>query len=121
AGDGEGRQGGKVNQLAATVSEHAAPSDHLVFVDGDAFPIARVDPSLLTDFPLVAVCRAENLGDRQPHPCFCVTTVGCWNDVEGDWRPGYTWTNSEGETVTDVGGNLLAALEQHDVPWRPLL
>ncbi|MCU1429179.1 MAG: hypothetical protein JWL83_3179 [Actinomycetia bacterium] len=121
AGDLDGTHAEKLNQLAAIVSRDAAPDDHLVFVDGDAFPIATVDASLLVTVPLVAVCRAENLGDPQPHPCFCVTTLACWNEIAGDWRPGHTWVNSEGETVTDVGGNLLAALERHGVSWRPLL
>src|SRR5206468_3893574 len=102
-----GSHADKLNELARMVSREADPDDHLVFLDGDAFPIARVDEKLLADAPLAAVRRDENLGDRQPHPCFCVTTVEFWNRVHGDWRAGFRWKNSYGYSVTDVGGNLL--------------
>jgi hypothetical protein len=111
----------KLNRLARMVSMVAPPSDHLVFIDGDAFPIARVDESLLAHAPLAAVQRAENLGDQQPHPCFCVTTVGFWNTIGGDWREGYRWKNSLGYSITDVGGNLLRQLQKARQPWSPLL
>jgi hypothetical protein len=67
------------------------------------------------------VRRDENLGDRQPHPSFCLTTVGFWTAVDGDWHRGYEWTSSTGDRVTDVGGNLLGILSEHGTPWRPLL
>ncbi len=51
--------------------------------------------------PLIAVRRAENNNDRQPHPCFCVTTVGAWRQLPGDWSPGYKWaTVRAGASVT---------------------
>ena len=65
--------------------------------------------------------RDENLGDPQPHPCFCITTVGFWRDIEGDWRPGYKWPNSLGVMVTDPGANLLRLLEERGIVWRPLV
>ena len=91
-----------------------------MFLDGDAFPIA--DPiGLIEDglakAPLVAVRRAENVGDPQPHPCFCVTTVGTWRRLPGDWSGGYTWPGHQGKLVTDVGGNLLRALELAELDW----
>jgi hypothetical protein len=71
---------------------------------------------------LAAVRRDENLGDPQPHPCFCITTVGFWNDIGGDWRAaGYTWTNSLGYRTSDVGGKLLGTLNDAGIRWRPLL
>ena len=84
-----------------------------MFLDGDAFPIA--DPMALIEeslakAPLVAVRRAENVGDPQPHPCFCVTRVGTWRTLPGDWSGGFTWRGHRGKLVTDVGGNLLRAL-----------
>jgi hypothetical protein len=72
-------------------------------------------------FPLAAVRRDENLGDCQPHPCFCLTTVGFWHDIAGDWQEGGTWTNSIGEITTDVGGNLLHQLADGGIDWLPLL
>ena len=65
--------------------------------------------------------RSENLGDPQPHPCFCLTTVGFWFEIEGDWSRGYEWESSIGVPATDVGGNLLGILNERDIEWRPLL
>jgi hypothetical protein len=118
----------KLNQLAAEICDQAAEDDILMFLDGDAFPIADVGPLLeqtLAEVPLIAVQRAENLGDLQPHPCFCVTTVRTWLAVRGDWGPAATWAVSDGsarfDTVTDVGGNLMRRLEVTGTEWRPLL
>jgi hypothetical protein len=111
----------KLNALANIVRETARADDHLVFIDGDAFPIAPVTLAILGGTPLAAVRRDENLGDPQPHPCFCVTTVGFWTAIEGDWRPGYTWTNALGYRTTDVGANLLRILRNDRIEWRPLL
>jgi hypothetical protein len=116
-----GRHPDKLNRLAEIVSERAAPDDFIVFIDGDAFPIAPVTPEVLGGTPLCAVRRDENLGDPQPHPCFCVTTVGFWNEIGGDWRPGYTWRNELGYHTSDVGGNLLGTLRERGITWRPLL
>ena len=71
--------------------------------------------------PLVAVRRAENVGDPQPHPCFCVTSVGTWRRLPGDWSGGYTWPGHRGKLVTDVGGNLLRALELAQLEWVQIL
>jgi hypothetical protein len=121
AEDLDGRHPEKLNRLAEIAREHAAPDDMLVFLDGDAFPIAPVTTDVLGGTPLAAVRRDENLGQSQPHPCFCVTSVRFWFDIGGDWREGYTWTASNGEELTDVGGNLLGILRARGVEWRPLL
>lgn len=119
--DLDGTHPEKLNALAEMVRADAAADDLLVFLDGDAFPIATLDRGVLGDAPLAAVRRDENLGQRQPHPCFCVTTVGFWRDIGGDWNSGYEWLSNTGERITDVGGNLLEILERHEVGWRPLL
>jgi hypothetical protein len=112
----------KLNALAAVIAEQADPSDLLLFVDSDAFPITPVDGTLLGDTPLTAVRRDENAGSPVPHPCFCLTTVGFWNDIDGDWGAGkYHWTAPTGDRITDGGANLLARLEARDVAWTPLL
>jgi hypothetical protein len=121
AADLDGGHADKLNELAGIVAGQADPDDLLVFLDGDAFPIAPVGPGLLGGTPLCAVRRDENLGDRQPHPSFCVTTVGFWTGIGGDWRRGYEWTSATGERVTDVGGNLLGILTETGTDWRPLL
>lgn len=115
----------KLNILADLAAANStADDDLLIFIDGDAFPIGdilglwnRKSPQ----YPLVAIQRKENAGDMQPHPCFCMTTVGFWNHIHGDWNAGFTWENSLGQTVTDVGGNLLGALERRQIQWHPML
>ena len=119
----EGDHAPKLNALAQRIAERADPSDRLIFLDGDAFPVRPLTPridELLGEMPLAAVRRDENLGDRQPHPCFCATSVGFWTELGGDWREG-SWTNAAGALVTDVGGRLLAQLEGRGVAWHPLL
>ncbi len=121
AADLDGKHPEKLNRLAEDAREDARDDDLLLFVDGDAFPIAPVTPAILDEMALAAVRRDENAGDRQPHPSFCLTTIGFWFDIGGDWRRGHKWTASTGDQVTDVGGNLLGILEAADIPWRPLL
>jgi len=112
----------KLNALAAVISEQAAPDDQLLFIDSDAFPIARVDDTLLAEAPLAAVRRDENAAEPIPHPCFCFTTVGFWNEIRGDWGIGnYHWTAPTGDVISDGGANLLAILEERDIAWTPLL
>ncbi len=120
--DLEGKHADKLNELARIVTDSgAAPDDLLLFLDGDAFPIAPVGRGLLNGRPLAAVRQDECNGDRQPHPCFCLTTVGFWNEIGGDWRQGYQWEVEMGGTMTDVGGNLLGILERGQIEWEPLL
>jgi len=113
-----------LNRLAELVLDEGADGDVLLFMDGDAFPIAPLDERLrswLAQRPLAGVRRDENLGDPQPHPCFCATTVGFWREIGGDWSEGPTWRNAEGEEVTDVGANLLRSLDERGIEWTPLL
>lgn len=122
--DTQGPEAGKLNHLAFEISLQAADEDLLMFLAADAFPIA--DPMGLIErslsrAPLVAARRVENGGDRQPHPCFAVTTVGAWRSLAGDWSDGYPWTASGGGRVTDVGGNLLRRLELGATPWEQVL
>ena len=124
AQDVEGEHAEKLNALAGLVTERADPDDVLVFIDGDAFPVRPIGTwmsSVLRVHPLAAVRRDENVGDRQPHPSFCFTTVKLWRDLAGDWRKGGTWVNDEGRELTDVGGNLFRQLADAGVDWLPLL
>ncbi len=122
--DFEGMHADKLNALAGLVVEQADADDLLVFIDGDAFPVRPIGSwmeEILERYPLAAVRRDENRGERQPHPCFCVTTVGLWDKIAGDWRAGGTWTSPGGEEVTDVGGTLFNQLRSADIDWLPLL
>jgi hypothetical protein len=114
----------KLTLLGDLVAHAADPDEVIIFIDGDAFPVAPIMPFLrskLERYPLVAVRRDENNGDRQPHPSFCATTAGFWRQLPGDWRRGHTWTNPQGKEVTDVGGNLLGLLERAGIEWYPML
>ena len=81
-----GLHAAKLNHLAMEVTHEAADDDLLMFLDGDAFTIADPMPLIeesLQRAPLLAVRRAENVEEPQPHPCFCVTTVGTWRSLPG--------------------------------------
>ena len=112
----------KLNALADLVAGEADPGDVLIFLDGDAFPVAPLDEFLqrtLGRFPLAAIRRDENLGDKQPHPSFCATTVGFWQELGGDWSRG-PWTNDLGWEIDDPGGRLLATLAERGIDWHAL-
>lgn len=120
--DLEGDHHDKLNQLFERIEAEASPDDLLLFLDSDAFPIAPVDDALLGGFPLVAVRRDENAGEPMPHPCFCLTTVRFWREIEGDWGEGkYHWTAPNGDRLTDGGANLLGLLLERGIAWKPLL
>lgn len=114
----------KLNLLADMAAFHATDHDDwLLFIDGDAFPIQDVVAyagDKLKKYPLIAVRRAENNGDIQPHPSFCLTTVKFWKEIGGDWKAGGRWSDANGESVTDVGGNLLSILNEKRVDWFPM-
>jgi hypothetical protein len=114
----------KLNRLADIISAATTRADDiLIFLDGDAFPVADLRPLLTEALPkhkLVAVQRLENNGDTQPHPCFCATTVGFWRELQGDWREGHCWKDNDGREITDVGGNLLKQITDRRINWLPL-
>ncbi|MGE0077774.1 MAG: hypothetical protein AB7S48_07945 [Bacteroidales bacterium] len=115
----------KLNLLAKSIELMAeSENDPIIFVDGDAFPINEMDDFIrktLDQYPITAIQRTENVGDIQPHPSFCLTTVGFWKKIQGDWKEGYEWITHQGTPRTDVGGNLLKILIDKKVPWKPLL
>ena len=54
-----GNHAEKLNALAEIVLENASSSDHLLFLDGDAFPIGPIDPVLDSVQSLVAARRVR--------------------------------------------------------------
>ena len=113
----------KLNLLAKFIAQQASPSDILVFIDGDAFPVKPIDSFIVNTlklYPLAAIRRTENISDIQPHPSFCFTTVGFWESIGGDWAEGYQWETTAGIRRTDVGGNLFKALSDSNIEWLPL-
>jgi hypothetical protein len=122
--DQRGSHAGKLNHMAMEIAQVAADEDLLMFLDGDAFPIADPMPLIeegLARSELLAVRRAENVDEPQPHPSFCVTTVGTWGRLPGDWTAGPTWPGARGKPTTDVGANLLRRLELTGTPWTQVL
>ncbi|HBF88801.1 MAG TPA: hypothetical protein DDX39_09180 [Bacteroidales bacterium] len=115
----------KLNFLANKIIENAADNDLVIFIDGDAFPIREIDTFLkekLQQFPLLAIKRSIDFGDCQPHPSFCVSTVGFWKKIKGDWNAGYSWKNELiNRELSDVGGNLLKTLTENDFAWYPMI
>ena len=113
----------KLDFLAERIAEDADLEDIILFIDGDAFPIASLGQVLneLETSRLVAVRRDENFGDKQPHPCFCATTVGFWKSIAGTWKAGVQWMRDDGAMGSDVGGNLYGLLRDYEVHWKPLL
>jgi hypothetical protein len=114
-----------LDHLAEVVAADAAPEDILVFMHGDTFPIAPLGPALeelLRRHPLVGTRRDENLGDPAPHACFTATTLGFWQQIDGNWGqgPGY-WVAPIGRTVRELGGELLRKLTERGIEWYPLL
>lgn len=114
----------KLNELAAVAVERAASGDWLLFLDGDAFPVADPTPVAKAAFDaghaLVGVQRLEALGGQQPHPCFTIIPVDEWVALPGDWRRGYQWRDANGQRISDVGGNLLGLLTNQGRSWLPL-
>jgi hypothetical protein len=113
----------KLDYLGQRIVEDANPEDIILYIDGDAFPVADLQPTFdeLQHFPLIAVRRDENFGDKQPHPCFCVTTVGFWQGISGSWKPGVQWRRDDGNLGSDVGGNLYGSLRDSGKAWKPML
>jgi hypothetical protein len=122
--DQKGMHAAKLNHLSTEICHVASDDDLLMFLDGDSFPIADPMPLIadgLARAPLVAVRRAENADEPQPHPCFCVTTVRTSRTLPGDWSAGPTWPGARGKPTSDVCGNLLRRLELSGMPWVQVL
>jgi hypothetical protein len=123
AEDVDGDHPEKLDILAGMVLEGAAPTDVLIFLDGDAFPVQPLYPWLeaaLEKHSLVAVQRRENCEDRRPHPSFCATTAKFWKESGASWgvKP---WTSSAGVEFSDAGGLLAATLRERGTDWLPLV
>lgn len=114
----------KLNKLADRVVGSADPTDPLLFVDNDAFPIGDVSYLLgyLKKHPLIAIQRVELNGQPTPHPSFCLTTVGFWKSLKSGWGVGAKpYIDSTGQEVRDTGTALYWELVEKKVNWLPLL
>jgi hypothetical protein len=114
----------KLDELAElAIKDSSSDKDWLIFLDGDAFPVVELTSlaDKLERHQLIAVQRLENLGEQQPHPSFCMTTVGFWKEHKCTWAKGYKWINAMGNPETDAGGELYGILQKAKIPWLPLL
>lgn len=77
----------KLDMLANLICEASPDDDVILFMDGDAWPVAPLNRFIsdsLNEFPVGGVVRTDN-GERYPHPCFTFTTVGYWKEAELSW------------------------------------
>lgn len=114
-----GTHDGKLNLMAAFACRTWAPDDVLVFLDGDAFPVAPIEQWVqdgLAAHDIMAVRRGENAGEARPHPAFAALTVRTWLAVQGDWSSGHVSPGPFGPS-TDVGANMLWRHEQGELTW----
>lgn len=113
----------RLNYLADILFKDPATADEdlLLFLDGDAFPIAdwvsRVKESLQHNH-IVAIRRDENQ-EEYPHVCFFVTTVGFWKRMFQEM--GDPWQHGGGGGPRDYGYQLGVHLAKNKLPWEPLL
>ena len=99
----QGNHWKSLDHLGKIASTDAQNDDYLLFIDSDSFPIQQISALLESKKEIIAVQRLENLGDPQPHPCFCLMKVGTYRDLNFSWKPGLTWLDWFGTLRTDVG------------------
>jgi hypothetical protein len=118
----KGPEADKLNHLAVEIEREADPADLLLFLAPDAFPIADLQPLFAEGSgaaPLLAARRSDNDDFPQPNPCFCLTTVGTWAQIAGDWSDGHCWHAMDGRPRTGAGANLMRRLQVTDTAWTP--
>ena len=84
----------KLDRLADLICKSSSPSDIIIFMDGDAWPVLPINDFIkesLRKFPLGAVIRKENY-ENYPHPCFMFTTVGYWLKTGISWSKGIKYS-----------------------------
>lgn len=108
---------GHLNHLQLKVIENAKnDNDILIFLDGDAFPIAPLDKYLeerLKEFSLIAIQRLENYGEYLPHPGFCAARVKFWEELGPVWGESISML----EFGKDPGGGLQDCLKEKGIEW----
>jgi hypothetical protein len=113
----------KLNLLTEEMVRQADRDDLLVFMHGDAFPIAEwVDPvrTMIAESSLAAVQSIEDLAPI-PHWSFCATTAGLWTRIGGTWSRSRTGsTDVRGNEIYDTGVELADRLDHHGIAWYPI-
>ncbi|KAF5072195.1 hypothetical protein DSECCO2_204280 [anaerobic digester metagenome] len=113
----------KLNLLAEIIKQSANPSDIIIFIDGDAFPVSTITEDFfkpLETNEFMAIRLDENLGDPVPHPSFFACKLSTWVKHEFNWNPGPMWQTPLGK-VTDTGATILKISTEKGLRWKPLL
>lgn len=114
------QHGPRLDALAKAALQEASDDDVLVFLDGDAWPVADLDRPIadgLAEGALVAVRRDESRGAGWPHPLFTAVPVDTWEELDCSWVP-QLWPDPTVPHRWDVGVGVLAALTEHDWRWQ---
>lgn len=108
----------KMDALFDIANNYADDNDIVIFNDSDAFPLKDISSLLgkLKDYPLLAVQRIENAGDKCPHCCFAISTFRFWNKIGGTWTAGLVY-NELIPYRQDGGGKLLSILQDNGIDW----
>lgn len=110
----------KLNFLAKHIIKNTPDEDILIFLDGDAFPIARLDLFLndkLRHYEIVAIPGSG----RTPHPSFYATKVKTWKNIKGRWGISKKWLEEIKNKHNAATDNLLVRVIKEDTAWHRLL
>lgn len=106
----------KLGMLSEMIFKEAKEDDAILFMDGDAWPIAPMDEFIedcLRDYSAGAVVRSEN-NERHAHPSFCFAKAALWRDLGIKWRGGTIGTNQYNVTYP------VAVLRENKKEWMGL-
>ncbi len=115
----------RLNELiwAVVARRSLRPTDRLLVLDSDAFPIRDLTPLYrqLHRAKLYAIQRVEN-GDEHTHPSFVLTTFAQWEQIfPGGNEPFFNLDACGGNADRrDTGGYLYQRLRQLDFRWTAL-
>jgi hypothetical protein len=117
------KHGPRLDAITAAITQTADPSDVILFLDGDAWPVADPTPTIreVTDRgEILAVRRDESPAGPWPHPLFCAVTVTTWAALDASWAP-ETWHDPAVALRYDVGAGVGRRLIETHRVFTPLL
>lgn len=104
----------KLDMLSEMIFKEAKEDDVILFMDGDAWPIAPMDEVIkdcLSNYSAGAVVRSEN-NERHAHPSFCFAKASLWRDLDIKWRGGTIGKNQYNVTYP------VAVLRNNNKEWQ---
>jgi len=122
-GQGSANHSAKLDHLAGGVLKVAAPTDIVLFLDGDAFPISdALMPEIrrwTTDPGLIAIRRENGNSPLVPHPSFCAATAAFWKELPGIWDNSACKVGNN--VIQDTGCRLYQRLTAQGKKWHEVL